>query len=233
MKTTLDIQKRLAELGLDPGPADGIRGRMTINAVKRFQTVNHLKVDGIVGPATLRALFGGAMVKASESPDVAPWMDVALRMKGLHERRENATLREFLKSDGGTVGDPALVPWCGDFAQTCIALAMPDEPLPANPYAAINWLKFGNPVTPRRGAVLIFWRGSPSGWQGHIGFYMAEDATHFHVLGGNQSDSITVSRIAKTRLRKDGCRWPGSAIDTDAGAVLADGSALVETRNEA
>jgi peptidoglycan hydrolase-like protein with peptidoglycan-binding domain len=35
MKTTLDIQRRLKELGFDPGPLDGLRGRQTINAVER------------------------------------------------------------------------------------------------------------------------------------------------------------------------------------------------------
>ena len=31
MKTVLEIQKRLKELGYDPGPLDGVRGRLTIN----------------------------------------------------------------------------------------------------------------------------------------------------------------------------------------------------------
>ncbi|WP_414901214.1 peptidoglycan-binding protein [Rhizobium cremeum] len=233
MRTTLDIQRRLAELGYDPGPADGIRGRQTIAAVKRFQAASHLAVDGIAGPATLKAMFGGATVAPTESPDACPWLDQAWRMKGLHERRDNAALREFLKRDGGTVGDPAKVPWCGDFVQTCIALTLPDEVLPNNPYAAINWMTFGRECAPQRGAVLVFWRGSPEGWQGHIGYYVGEDATHYHVLGGNQSDSITVSRIAKTRLRKGGCRWPLTALAVNGGTVIADGSALTETTNEA
>lgn len=233
MKTVLDIQKRLAELGFDPGPLDGVRGRMTINAVKRYQKANHLFVDGIAGPETLRAMFGGSVVAPADSPDAAPWMDTAIAMKGMHEDRNNATLKKFLKSDGGTVGDPAKLPWCGDFVQTCIALAMPDEALPSNPYAAINWLKFGRASQPQRGAVLVFWRGSPSGWEGHVGFYQAEDATHFHVLGGNQSDSITLSRIAKSRLRAGGCRWPKTGLDVNGGAVTASGAGLTETKNEA
>ena len=38
-------------------------------------------------------------------------------------------------------------PWCGDFVETCIRAALPDEPLPGalgiNPYWARNWLLFG------------------------------------------------------------------------------------------
>lgn len=233
MKTTLDIQRRLLELGYNPGEPDGVRGRNTIAAVMRFQTAMYLEPDGVVGEKTLKALFGPAVSSVADSPDVTPWIDVALRMKGLHEARDNAALRQFLKSDGGTVGDPAQVPWCGDFVQTCIALALPREALPNNPYAAINWLKFGKPCQPQRGAVLSFWRGSPDNWQGHVGFYVSEDATHYHVLGGNQSDSVTVSRIAKTRLRDGGCRWPLTALSVELGATKADGSGLIETKNEA
>ena len=45
MTTTLDIQRRLAALGYQPGPLDGIPGRQTIAAVKQFQRVTaHPKI---------------------------------------------------------------------------------------------------------------------------------------------------------------------------------------------
>jgi lysozyme len=47
----------LNSLGYDLGAADGIPGMRTVNATKRFQTDHgNLKVDGIIGPATLAAL---------------------------------------------------------------------------------------------------------------------------------------------------------------------------------
>ncbi|MDO1582441.1 peptidoglycan-binding protein [Rhizobium oryzicola] len=233
MKTVLDVQRRLAELGFDPGPLDGLRGRKTIAAVEMYQRVNHLAVDGIAGPATIRALFGGAPVSPQDTPDATPWLDIALSKKGLREKADNAELRAFLKSGGGTVGDPAKVPWCGDFVETCIAIALPREVLPNNPYAAMSWATWGRECNPQPGAILSFWRGSPDNWQGHVGFYVAEDATHFHVLGGNQSDAVTITRIAKTRLRKGGARWPLTALAIDAGARISDGSGLIETTNEA
>jgi uncharacterized protein (TIGR02594 family) len=233
MKTTLDIQRRLDELGYDPGPLDGVRGRRTIAAVEKFQRASHLKADGLVGPQTLRALFGGAPVAAAETADATPWMDIAMSKKGLRENADNAELRAFLKSGGGTVGDPAKVPWCGDFVESCIAVALPREPLPANPYAAINWIKWGQSCKPQYGAVLVFWRGTPNGWQGHIGFYAGEDATHFHVLGGNQSNAVTISRIAKSRLRADGCRWPSTALQIETGTRSLSAAGVTETTNEA
>lgn len=236
MKTTLDIQRRLIELGYDPGPADGIRGRRTIAAVKAFQKARRIAADGIVGPVTLGKLFSedkqptGAV---QDAPDAAPWLDLARRKMGLHESRDNGVLRAFLKLGKGTIGDPAKIPWCGDFVETCIAVALPDEALPSNPYAAINWLKFGIACKPQPGAILVFWRGSPSGWQGHVGFYVGEDATHFHVLGGNQSNAVTITRVGKNRLRGGGCRWPVTAMPPIGGAKVSDGAGLEVTTNEA
>ncbi len=56
--------------------------------------------------------------------------------------------------------------------------------------------------------MLVFWRGSPSSWKGHVGFYWAEDETCYHVLGGNQSDRVSITRIRKSRLLA--ARWPES-----------------------
>jgi lipoprotein-anchoring transpeptidase ErfK/SrfK len=50
------LQQRLAALKYYPGPADGIFGMDTLEAVWAFQEVQHLSVDGIVGPVTGRAL---------------------------------------------------------------------------------------------------------------------------------------------------------------------------------
>lgn len=49
-----DVQKFLMAIGYDLGPkgADGIKGRYTTAAIRKFQTDNGLKVDGAVGPET-------------------------------------------------------------------------------------------------------------------------------------------------------------------------------------
>lgn len=51
------LQKRLGKLGYEIGVVDGIFGKMTQNAVKKFQQDKKLTVDGIVGPSTWKALF--------------------------------------------------------------------------------------------------------------------------------------------------------------------------------
>ena len=236
MQTTRDLQERLKALGHNPGIIDGSMGPNTRRAVREFQSTHGLVIDGVAGPLTWSALDraltrNGAPVGTSRpSP---PWVDELLRRKGLHESRDHSALYAWLRSAGSAV-DPARTPWCGDAVETAILRALPDEPVPANPMASINWLKFGREMkAPALGAVLVFWRGTKSGWQGHVGFYVGEDATHYHVLGGNQSNAITITKLTKNRLRDGGIRWPAGFPLPTGGRVVADGGRLVETTNEA
>lgn len=50
------LQERLLELGYDADRADGVFGRQTESALRSFQRDYGLLVDGVCGPATLRAL---------------------------------------------------------------------------------------------------------------------------------------------------------------------------------
>ena len=50
------LQEALARLGFDPGRADGILGPATARALEDFQHNYGLYVDGVCGPDTLRAL---------------------------------------------------------------------------------------------------------------------------------------------------------------------------------
>ena len=50
------LQERLLELGYDAGRADGMFGPQTEAALRSFQRDYGMVVDGICGPATVRAL---------------------------------------------------------------------------------------------------------------------------------------------------------------------------------
>lgn len=184
-----DIQRVLETLGHSPGVIDGLWGLRTAQALK-----------------SLLASNGHAASRLPTGP--LPWIVEARSALGRHELRDRSWLMGWLKRDGRTLGDPSKTPWCGDFVETCIRVALPDEPLlgalGSNPYRARNWLLFGQEVDPIPGAILVFARGSG----GHVGFAHGQDDTHFHVLGGNQTDAVTIARIAKSRLL--GARWPAT-----------------------
>ena len=64
------LQLRLAELGYEPGSADGIFGRGTKTAVQEFQKRNGLNPDGEAGPRTQEILYSDAAVPMPKPEEV-------------------------------------------------------------------------------------------------------------------------------------------------------------------
>jgi uncharacterized protein (TIGR02594 family) len=236
------IQQALREKGFDPGAVDGVWGRNTIAAVKAFQQARGLEADGIVGPATARALNGAAgpaatgaapkagATAASGTPLV--WYEEALRLIGTKEKPgagSNPTLIHWAKDLNIDYASDD-IPWCGLFVSHCVGSTLPDEVLPKSPLLARAWAKFGDRCDPVQGAVLVFWRGSKNGSQGHVGFYRGEDAQAYHVLGGNQSDMVSTARVGKDRLLE--ARWPHTAASLRGAKVVAEGKGKL-SQNEA
>lgn len=175
--------------------------------IEDWQRAIGAKVDGDFGPSTLAASM--ALLPRQKDPKELPWLAEMQTVLGLHETRDKARLQAWLRSDGKTLGDPTALPWCGDAVETAVKNALPDEPFPgalgANPYYARNWGSFGRSIMPSYGAIGVFERGPTSG---HVGFLVGEDSTCFHVLGGNQGDSVSVTRILRSRLLA--ARWPAT-----------------------
>ncbi len=66
----------------------------------------------------------------------------------------------------------------------------------------------------RYGAIAILSRGADPA-AGHVGFLLGESDTEIALLGGNQSDAVTVVTYPKARLL--GFRWPDEVGSSDAG----------------
>ena len=54
--TIAELQKRLTELGYQPGPIDSAAGKRTTDALKKFQQASHLPATGTLDPETIRRL---------------------------------------------------------------------------------------------------------------------------------------------------------------------------------
>ncbi|HMS21513.1 TIGR02594 family protein [uncultured Sphingorhabdus sp.] len=86
------------------------------------------------------------------------------------------------------------IPWCGLYA--AIVTHRAGKHAVEGPLWARNWVKFGTATNePSLGDILVFARKGG----GHVGFYVAEDDGAYHVLGGNQSNRVSITRIAKDR----------------------------------
>lgn len=206
----IEIQTALAQQGYRPGPLDGIWGRQTAAAVREFQGRNGLAPDGVVGPLTIAKLLPKAKPPKDFDQPGLVWFKEATRLLGTKEKPgagSNDTILDWADDlDIHYTGDD--VPWCGLFVGHCIAATLDREPTPTALLSARAWKTFGIRTKPTPGAVMVFWRRSLQGWSGHVGFYAGEDKKAYRILGGNQSDSVSLAWIAKDRLLD--ARWPSS-----------------------
>jgi uncharacterized protein (TIGR02594 family) len=137
------------------------------------------------------------------------WMDLARDFIGVREIRgaqHNPEIIEWFKESGhGWIKDDETA-WCAAFANAMLERV---DIKGTNSVAARSFLDWGRELKkPKPGALAVFWRGNKNGWQGHVGFYVGETATHVQVLGGNQKDAVSIASYDKDQLL--GYRWPST-----------------------
>lgn len=200
------VQARLKDLGYYSGFLDGEDGPLTRLAIVRFKETNGFRAREYVGPLTHQRLFDPAAKKSPMKSPVRgepPWLTEARALLGTDEVAgvgNNPVIMQWAEDmDQWYPGDDT--PWCGLFVAHCMTKGAPEEPQTFNRLGARNWAEYGKEVEPSVGAIAVFWRTHPTkSWNGHVGFFVGADDTTYHVLGGNQSDSVTVTRISKHRL---------------------------------
>lgn len=173
---------------------DGIMGPRTEAALSAFKRRRGWRARPWVGPLTAAALGITPVAEGAKPREgiVPPWLSIMAMYMYKHEVANNAQLKKFLKADGRTLGDPAKLPWCGDWMETCIRLTLPDEPFPGalgeNPYWARNWVKLGYRSKLAYGAIVVLRRGNG----GHVACAVGHDPDQkrIRLRGGNQSNRV-------------------------------------------
>jgi len=162
------------------------------------------------------------------------WLKAARMHIGVHEipgPTHNNKLISLLNTASrwnGVIWRDDEMPWCGGFVAACL-VATGIEPVKIAARAS-SWAAWGVNLRTDRlapGAILVFQREGG----GHVGFYVGEDARYYHVLGGNQKNAVTITRIAKNRLLAS--RWPRGVPVIGGPVKMTDVTGVPVSRHEA
>ena len=228
-----EVQTMLKAQGFDPGPIDGIFGPRTSASIIAFKKSIGYRARDYVGELTYAALKEGVVAQNPINSAKLPWLVEGYKALGWHERSDNSRLSKWLSSDDYALGDPSVLPWCGDFVDTALRLALPTEPRPGplgkNPYWALNWRYFGVACRPLIGAIASV----PRSGGGHVGFVVGQDDTRYYLLGGNQSNRVSVAPLDKSRFDSNSFRFPSTYMMDQYAGVPRMSSSEASSINEA
>lgn len=141
------------------------------------------------------------------------WLLEAFEEEGVKEipgEQDDPRVMEYLKTvdSTGTLKDDH--GWCSAAHKFVMAIKS-HFPCKGITAAARSWLTWGIKLKkPKRGCSVIFWRGSPDGWQGHITHFLEKGigakGGKWLCYGGNQGNAFKASWYSANRVL--GMRWP-------------------------
>ncbi|HVF30644.1 MAG TPA: TIGR02594 family protein [Pyrinomonadaceae bacterium] len=129
-----------------------------------------------------------------------PWMPIASAEQGVKEfpgSGDNPRIVLYLQSTNlpASLASEDETHWCSAFVNWCVEHSGFEG---TDSAWAKSWATWGKKLTtPRRGCIAVFKRGVSSG---HVAFYVGETSTHVKILGGNQSDAVTITKYPKSKL---------------------------------
>lgn len=214
----VSIQIALASLGY-PLKGTGYWANATDTAVRDFQKRAGIKIDGVVGEGTARAMDLAA------SPSTLPigpildiskplWLTAALSYVGTKEfagSRDNQTIIDWAKMEGGDVAKSYThdsIPWCALFANHCLTkVGLPGTEtlwaLDFNSDLMKQRIGHGWPAIRLQGPAVGAFAPMLRNGGGHI-IQIVGRAKNGNVMGvgGNQSDAVSVVEFHQDRLNK-------------------------------
>lgn len=136
----------------------------------------------------------------------SPWMPVAFAEVGVSTYppgQSNPRITEY-HDHTNIAGYDDKASWCSSFINWSLAQV---GIVGTNSALARSWLEWGEPLTePVPGCIVVLSREDPTGWKGHVGFFLRIDQDNIHLLGGNQLEQVREHFYPKSSVL--GYRWP-------------------------
>ncbi len=118
-------------------------------------------------------------------------------IKGL---ADNPKIMEMYRNVGHDWVEHDEVAWCAAFVGCCLEKANVPSTRKLNARSYLTWgEKVASVEHAQEGDVVVFTRGARSDL-GHVAFFLRAAGTQIEVLGGNQSDGVTIARYPRSRL---------------------------------
>ena len=147
------------------------------------------------------------------SGDEPPWMPVARgeigqeELAGSHEHNPRIVAYHATTSLRAQTDEIA---WCSSFVNWVMEQVNVEGTGSAG---AASWLRWGQACDARLGAIIVIRNQAAAGSSltttgNHVGFLLEQTATHYVVLGGNQSNMVRRSQFPRSRWTLRGMRWP-------------------------
>lgn len=140
---------------------------------------------------------------ASDEP---AWLQIARRELGVHETsgaRHTARILEYHAATRLRAQSDE-VPWCAAFVCWCLETAGVRSTRSAR---AADFALYGQPCDLKDGAIVVFGKTDPdAGGSGHAAFCVGLEPGHVLVLGGNQSNAVSIAKRPAARVVA--VRWP-------------------------
>ena len=179
----------------------------------------------------------GAPPRPADLPDEVPvngeprWLQLARQDLGVREVPGSGSNPAIMRAWRYCDYDPPNgdeTAWCS--AKACEWVERAGLPSTRAPNAR-SWMKWGHELKkPRLGCIVVFWRGSPTDWRGHVALYLGSGSRPgtVRVIGGNQSNSVSIAEYSAAQVLS--FRWPVTASGSrtlkaqTAGLIVGDGA---------
>lgn len=193
-KDVEELQKDLNQVMHAKLVVDGDFGGKTEKAVIDLQKMYGLKADGIVGTET-RLKIEEIKKKVFEGN----YLSLAIKDIGVKELSvgHNPKIVQYFADVGHSWVKDDETAWCAAFLGSCLERAGIESTRLLSARSYLKWQK--GALKPQLGDIAVFTR-PPNPIHGHVGFFIREEGDKIWVLGGNQSDQVSVAAFPKNRL---------------------------------